>query len=77
MCRFSGSVRAAVDADSAFQSYLEGGLAVYGIEADPLERSVIESVFAIYQAPIDLLLAADLEEIEPEPQLDLSRAPER
>jgi hypothetical protein len=70
-------VRAAVDADSAFQSYLEGGLAIYGIEADPIERSVIQSVFAIYQAPIDQLLAADLEGIEPESSLDLSQAPER
>ena len=70
-------MRAAVDPDSAFQSYLEGGLAVYGIEADPLERSVIESVFAIYRAPIEQLLAADLDGIEPEARLDLSRAPER
>ena len=66
-----------MDPDSAFQSYLEGGLAVYGIEADPLERSVIESVFAIYRAPIEQLLAADLDGIEPEARLDLSRAPER
>jgi hypothetical protein len=75
--RFSGSVPAVVETDSAFQSYLDGALAIYGIEADPVERSVIEGVFAIYQPPIERLLTADLDRIEPEQPLDLSRAPER
>lgn len=66
-----------MDAESAFESYLNGGLAVYGIEADETEREVMKGVFSVYRPPIEQLLALDLSAIEPEPDPDLSRAPRK
>jgi hypothetical protein len=66
-----------MDADSAFQSYLGGGLEIFGIEADEAERAVMTGVWAIYEPGMDLLRDADLGGIEPEPNADLSRPPAR
>ena len=64
-----------MEPDSAFQSYLDGALASYGIEADETERAVMSGVWEIYREGIGLLLDADLGEIEPELDADLSRGP--
>jgi hypothetical protein len=63
--------------DQAFERYLDGGLANFGIEADETERAVITAVWRIYRESLLELLEIDLDGVEPEPRLDLSRAPER
>lgn len=64
-----------MDPDLAFQSYIEGGLALFGIEADEVERGVIKGVWSVYEPALEALLEVDLSEVEPERDLDLSRAP--
>lgn len=73
--RLWGSVFALVEPDSAFQRYVGGGLELFGIEAEETERGVMEGVFSVYRPLLEALLAADLEAVEPERPLDLSRAP--
>jgi hypothetical protein len=64
-----------VEPDSAFQRYVGGGLELFGIEADQTERGVMEGVFNVYRPLLEALLAADLDGVEPERPLDLSRPP--
>jgi hypothetical protein len=66
-----------VEPETAFQSYLEGALETFGIEADETERAVMASVWQIHREGMDLLATADLSGVEPEPAPDLSRPPER
>jgi hypothetical protein len=66
-----------VEPEASFQSYLEGALETFGIEADETERAVMAGVWQIYREGTDLLVAADLSAVEPEPAPDLSRPPER
>jgi len=66
-----------VTSESAFQSYLDGALETFGIEADETERAVMTGVWTIYEPAMELLRDADLREIEPELDVDLSRAPTR
>jgi len=61
--------------ESAFQSYLQGALEIFGIDADLAERAVMAGVWSIYEPGMDLLRDADLDGIEPEPNADLSRPP--
>jgi len=63
--------------DSPFQSHIDGGLEVYGIEADETERAVMTGVFHLYQPALEGLLNADLDEIESESAPDLSRPPQQ
>ena len=64
-----------MEAESAFQSYLERALDVFGIEADGTERAVIGGVWSVYEPALALLEQADLSGVQPEPELDLSLAP--
>jgi hypothetical protein len=66
-----------VAAESALQSYLDGALETFGIEADETERAVMAGVWEIYEPGLNLLMEADLEGVEPERAADLSRRPER
>jgi hypothetical protein len=66
-----------VTAETAFQSYLEGALETYGIEADETERMVMLGVWSIYQPAMDALRDADLDGVEPELPVDLSKPPKR
>jgi hypothetical protein len=66
-----------VSAETAFQSYLEGALETYGIEADETERMVMLGVWSIYQPGMDALRDADLDDVEPELGVDLSKPPKR
>jgi hypothetical protein len=59
-----------------FQRFVGGGFELLGIEADEAELAVIEVAGSIYQPRIDALLEADLDDVEPEPHIDLSRPPE-
>jgi hypothetical protein len=64
-----------VDAETAAQSYIEGALATFGIEADETERAVMAGVWSIYEPAMELLRDADLNGVEPERDADVSRAP--
>jgi hypothetical protein len=66
-----------VAAESAFQSYLDGALETFGIEADETERAVMAGVWSIYEPAMSLLRDADLDDVELELNLDLSQAPPR
>jgi hypothetical protein len=65
-----------LDQETAFQSYIEGGLENFGIEADEVERAVMKGVFEIYQPALELLLEVDLDADAAEPSPNLSRPPE-
>ena len=60
-----------------FQRFAVAGLERVGIEADDAELAVMEVADSLYGPSIDSLLAADLDEVEPEPRIDLSRPPSR
>ena len=66
-----------MDEDSAQESFIEAGLAAFGIEADELERAVMRGVWEVYRPALSLLLSADLGGVEPERDPDLSRPPAR
>jgi hypothetical protein len=66
-----------VDQDSAHESFIDGGLATFGIEADELERTVMRGVWEVYRPALELLMSVDLGEVEPERDPDLSRPPAR
>jgi hypothetical protein len=66
-----------VDAERAFESYVEGGLATAGIEADEIELAVIKAAWHAFRVQTDELWAADLKGIEPEMDQDLSRPPKQ
>jgi hypothetical protein len=64
-----------MEGESAFQSYLNGALATFGVDADEDERAVMMGVWAIYEPGMELLRDADLDGIEPELHPDLSKPP--
>ncbi|MGE5857748.1 MAG: hypothetical protein ACM31K_04605 [Solirubrobacterales bacterium] len=66
-----------MEAESAFQSYLNGALELFGLEADEEERAVMAGIWSIYQPGMELLRDADLEAIEAEMGADLSKPPAR
>jgi hypothetical protein len=64
-----------VAADGAFEQYLEKALGLLGIGADETERMVMAGVWSLYEPGMEQLRDADLDEVEPERPVDLSRAP--
>lgn len=62
--------------DAAAGEFIDGGLALLGIETDEVERAVIDASHNLFWPGIVELLALDLGELEPEPRPDLSRAPQ-
>ena len=64
-----------MERESAFQTYLDGALETFGIDADEDERAVMMGVWAIYEPGMELLRDADLGGIEPELHPDLSKPP--
>jgi hypothetical protein len=58
-----------------FDRFAAGGLELLGLEADEAERAVMAAVDAIYRPHVEALLAADLDDVDPEPRVDLSRGP--
>jgi hypothetical protein len=56
------------------QKYLDGALATYGIEADQVERAVMNGVWAIYEPGLTELLEHELSDAY-EDNPDLSKAP--
>jgi len=64
-----------MEGESAFQSYLNGALETFGIDADEDERAMMMGVWAIYEPGMELLRDADLGGIEAEKHPDLSKPP--
>jgi hypothetical protein len=58
-----------------FQTFAKTGLERLGVEADDVELAVIAAADSLYRPHVDALLAADLDDIEPEPGIDLSEPP--
>jgi hypothetical protein len=66
-----------LDPETALQSYLDGALETFGIEADEAERAVMKGVWHVYEDGLNRLTEADLRGVEIEADPDLSRAPGR
>ena len=60
---------------SPTRRFVASGLDQLGLEADDAELAVIEVVDALYRPLVDSLLAAELDQVDPEPGGDLSRGP--
>lgn len=58
-----------------FQTFARTGLERLGIEVDDVELAVIEAADSLYRLHLDALLAAELDDIAPEPDIDLSEPP--
>ncbi len=63
-----------MDPNPDLQSYLDGALATFGIEADETERAVMAAVWHIWEPGLRELLDHELSDVVEEPP-DLSRAP--
>lgn len=57
------------------QSFIAGGFELAGIEADEAELAVMAVVESIYRPHVEALLEADLDDVAPEPEIDLSQPP--
>ena len=66
-----------MEGESAFQSYLNGGLETFGIDADEDERAVMMGAWSVYEPSMELLRDAALDGVEPESHPDLSKPPAR
>jgi hypothetical protein len=64
-----------MEATDSKDDFIAARLASLGIEADETDLAVIAAVHQIFWPPIQSLLAFDLGDVVPEPNLDLSRAP--
>ena len=64
-----------MDSLPSADDFLPAGLASYGMEADEIELAVLGAIHQLFWPPILELLEMDLGEVEPEGDLDLSRAP--
>jgi hypothetical protein len=62
--------------NDGFQRFAGGGFELLGIKVDEVQLSIIAVADSIYRPRIAALLEADLDEVEPEPGMDLSRPPE-
>jgi len=62
------------DSDHTDQ-FIPAGLASLGIEADEIELAVINAAHEMFWPAIRALIEFDTSTVEPEPQLDLSKAP--
>lgn len=64
-----------MDSSPSPDDFVPAALASFGIEADEIELAVLGAIHQLFWPAIQELLRMDLGEIEPEPDLDLSRAP--
>jgi hypothetical protein len=64
-----------MDGSPSPDDFIPTALASFGIEADEIELAVLGAIHQLFWPPIQELLALDLDEVEPEHHLDLSRAP--
>jgi hypothetical protein len=66
-----------MEAGAGFEHFLSGGLEMLGIEADEVELGVMRLVHTLYWPAVAELFELDLTAIEPEADLDLSKAPQQ
>jgi len=64
-----------MEASDRANDFIPAGLASLGIEADEIDLAVMTAMHGIFWPPILELLSLDLDEIEPERNPDLSKAP--
>jgi hypothetical protein len=64
-----------MEASDSSGDFIRAGLAALGIEADEVDLAVMAATHEIFWPPILELLAFDTSGVEPEPDLDLSKAP--
>jgi hypothetical protein len=62
-------------AEPRADDFIAAGLASLGIEADDVELAVARAAHELFWPQILDLLAADIGAVEPEPGVDLSKAP--
>jgi hypothetical protein len=60
-----------------FQTFARTGLERLGVEVDDAELAVIEAADSLYRPRLDALMEADLDEVAPEPHIDLADPPRR
>jgi hypothetical protein len=61
--------------NDGLQSFLAGGFERAGIEANETELAVMAVAESIYRPHIEALLEANLDDVAPEPEIDLSQPP--
>jgi hypothetical protein len=66
-----------MEASDRAEDFVPAGLASLRIEADEIERAVIDAAHQMFWPGIRSLLSLDLGDLEPERNPDLSRAPEQ
>jgi hypothetical protein len=59
----------------AIKRFVGSGLELLDLEASEAEMAVIEAVHGLYWPLVDGLIEAELDGIEPEPGVDMSRGP--
>jgi hypothetical protein len=59
----------------AIERFVGSGLELLDLEASEAEMAVIEAVHGLYWPLVDGLIEAELDGIEPEPGVDMSRGP--
>jgi hypothetical protein len=64
-----------MDVDEQFDTLVRLSLGRYGIEVDEVDLAVMRAAERVYGPGRDALMAADLSDVPPEHDLDLSRAP--
>ena len=57
------------------ERFVRSGLELLDLEATEAEMAVIEAVHGLYWPLVDGLIEAELDGIEPEPGVDMSRGP--
>jgi len=60
-----------------FEIFVRTGLERFGLVPDDVDMAVIRATDGIYGAQIEALMAADLEHVADEPDIDLSKPPEQ
>lgn len=64
-----------MDGSPSPDDFVAAALASFGIEADEIDLAVLAAIHRLFWPPIQELLRLDLGDVEPEHDLDLSRAP--
>jgi hypothetical protein len=62
--------------EDAFERWARGGLEMIGIDASDADLAVMAALDSIFRPDMEALMEADLTEVEPERDVDLSRAPQ-
>jgi hypothetical protein len=64
-----------MDGPRSAEEFVPTALASFGVEADETDLAVLGAIHQLFWPPIQELLAMDLDHVEPERDVDPSRAP--